>query len=285
MPKGTPPKGSDTLALARRLPGPIEVGEAERVQRRRLYGGDAGVEGLQRGQLPGPEGIDQAAGISQPRRAHARRVPRGPRCVAVVVGSVPGMRITELTTPALLVEAQPAGGQPPHHGPSPAGRSVAAARQGAQVHRAGEPPGGGGPHRVHLRNRARNGGDGTSWARRETSCSRTRWPTRTGSGALARAGARITVAVDSEATIDAAARAGVPEVLIDVNVGLPRCGCPPDDAGRLADRARARRPQRARGDGVRGPHRRPRGPGDTDRHAPRLHGSARHGAPARWAAR
>ena len=47
------------------------------------------------------------------------------------------------------------------------------------------------------------------------------------------------MAVDSEATIDAAARAGVPEVLIDVNVGLPRCGCAPEDAGRLAERARA----------------------------------------------
>ncbi len=58
-------------------------------------------------------------------------------------------------------------------------------------------------------------------------------------GALARAGARITVAVDSDATIEAAAYAGVPEVLIDVNVGLPRCGCPPHEAGRLADRARA----------------------------------------------
>ena len=58
-------------------------------------------------------------------------------------------------------------------------------------------------------------------------------------GALARAGARITVAVDSDATVDAAVRAGVPEVLIDVNVGLPRCGCQPEDAGRLADRARA----------------------------------------------
>src|SRR5580700_8507830 len=46
-------------------------------------------------------------------------------------------------------------------------------------------------------------------------------------GALAQEGARITVAVDSDATIDAAARAGVPEALIDVNVGLPRCGCPP----------------------------------------------------------
>ncbi|MGO8872710.1 MAG: alanine racemase [Acidimicrobiales bacterium] len=59
-------------------------------------------------------------------------------------------------------------------------------------------------------------------------------------GVLARAGARVTVAVDSDETVDAAASAGVPEVVIDVNVGLPRCGCRPDDAGRLADRARSR---------------------------------------------
>lgn len=58
--------------------------------------------------------------------------------------------------------------------------------------------------------------------------------------------ARITVAVDSEETIAAAVAAGVPEVLIDVDVGLPRCGCAPEDAGRLADRARAQ------GLGVRG---------------------------------
>ncbi len=53
-------------------------------------------------------------------------------------------------------------------------------------------------------------------------------------------GARITVAVDSEAAIAAAAAGGVREVLIDVNVGLPRCGCSPADAGRLADEARRR---------------------------------------------
>jgi D-serine deaminase-like pyridoxal phosphate-dependent protein len=58
-------------------------------------------------------------------------------------------------------------------------------------------------------------------------------------GALTRDGVRVTVAVDSEETIAAAVRAGVPEVLVDVNVGLPRCGCRPEDAGRLADRARA----------------------------------------------
>ena len=57
-------------------------------------------------------------------------------------------------------------------------------------------------------------------------------------GCLVEAGARVTVAVDSVATIDAAASGGVREVLIDVNVGLPRCGCSPEDAGRLAERAR-----------------------------------------------
>jgi len=49
---------------------------------------------------------------------------------------------------------------------------------------------------------------------------------------------RVTVAVDSAETVAVAAAAGVHEVLIDVNVGLPRCGCPPDQAGALADSAR-----------------------------------------------
>ncbi|HEV7653850.1 MAG TPA: alanine racemase [Mycobacteriales bacterium] len=52
--------------------------------------------------------------------------------------------------------------------------------------------------------------------------------------------ARITVAVDSEQTVGAASRGGVREVLVDVNVGLPRCGCAPEDAGRIADLARAK---------------------------------------------
>jgi len=51
--------------------------------------------------------------------------------------------------------------------------------------------------------------------------------------------ARVTIAVDSEATAVAAANAGLHEVLVDVDIGLPRCGCHPDDAGRLADRARS----------------------------------------------
>jgi D-serine deaminase-like pyridoxal phosphate-dependent protein len=52
--------------------------------------------------------------------------------------------------------------------------------------------------------------------------------------------ARITIAVDSPETVDVAARAGMREVLVDVDVGLPRCGCDPADAGALADLARSK---------------------------------------------
>jgi D-serine deaminase-like pyridoxal phosphate-dependent protein len=60
-------------------------------------------------------------------------------------------------------------------------------------------------------------------------------------GALARGGrARVTAAVDSVETVEAAARAGVQEVLVDVNVGMPRCGVEPGAAGHVADLARSR---------------------------------------------
>ena len=51
--------------------------------------------------------------------------------------------------------------------------------------------------------------------------------------------ALITVAIDSDATLHAAAKAGIRSVIIDVNVGLPRCGIDPTSAGALADAARA----------------------------------------------
>ena len=57
-------------------------------------------------------------------------------------------------------------------------------------------------------------------------------------GRLVEEGARITVAVDSAQTLQAAVDGGIREVLIDVEVGLPRCGCVVDDAGPLADAAR-----------------------------------------------
>jgi len=65
-------------------------------------------------------------------------------------------------------------------------------------------------------------------------------PGRLASMALAQRTARITIAVDSADTIDAAAKAGLRDVVVDVNVGLPRCGCAPEDAGRIADLARSR---------------------------------------------
>lgn len=58
-------------------------------------------------------------------------------------------------------------------------------------------------------------------------------------GAVVDGGARVTVAIDSPETLRAAVDARVREVLVDVNVGLPRCGIAPERAGALADAARA----------------------------------------------
>lgn len=57
--------------------------------------------------------------------------------------------------------------------------------------------------------------------------------------AMAELDVPVTVAVDSLETIRAAATAGITACLVDVNVGLPRCGISPTDAGRLADDARS----------------------------------------------
>src|SRR5882762_1697354 len=65
-------------------------------------------------------------------------------------------------------------------------------------------------------------------------------PQRVGAMAALQDRAVITIAVDSHETVDAAASAGLKYVLVDVNVGLPRCGCKPSDAGHLADYARSR---------------------------------------------
>ena len=45
---------------------------------------------------------------------------------------------------------------------------------------------------------------------------------------------RITVAIDSDVTTRMAAENGIKDVLIDVNVGMPRCGVLPDRAATLA---------------------------------------------------
>lgn len=48
----------------------------------------------------------------------------------------------------------------------------------------------------------------------------------------------VLVAVDSPETVRAAAQAGITACLVDVNVGLPRCGVAPDRAGEIGDLAR-----------------------------------------------
>ncbi len=58
-------------------------------------------------------------------------------------------------------------------------------------------------------------------------------------GAVVATGARVTLAVDSIETIEAAQRGGVREVVIDINVGLPRCGCSVKESGPLAELARS----------------------------------------------
>jgi D-threonine aldolase len=158
-----------------------------------------------------------------------------PRCL---IGSVTAMRTSELTSPALLVDARrlednirtmadalPGDRLRPHvkahKCTALAIRQAAAGHSGFTCATVRE-----------MEGMARAGlADDLLLANEVADASRL--------GALARTGARVTVAVDSDATIEAIARAGVPEVLIDVNVGLPRCGCRPEEAGRLADRARA----------------------------------------------
>ncbi|MEM8902282.1 MAG: alanine racemase [Actinomycetota bacterium] len=51
--------------------------------------------------------------------------------------------------------------------------------------------------------------------------------------------ADVTVAVDSEPILDAAIAGGIRSVLVDIEVGLPRCGCDIETGERLAERARA----------------------------------------------
>lgn len=57
-------------------------------------------------------------------------------------------------------------------------------------------------------------------------------------GALVAAGHRVTLAVDSPETVQAARDGGVREVLVDVDVGLRRCGIRAEQAGWLAEQAR-----------------------------------------------
>src|SRR3974390_3071645 len=168
----------------------------------------------------------------------ARTLP--PPCSSCL-GSLPSMRTSELTTPALLVDASRLEAHPATLGEDlPGARlrphvkahkcTALAARQSAHGHRTFTCA-----TTAEMEGMVRAGlGDDLLLANEVADASRL--------GALAGRGARVPLAVDSEATVDEAARARVPEVLIDVDVGLPRCGCRPDDAGPLAERGPAARP-------------------------------------------
>ena len=72
------PEGQRDVGLAGGVAGSLKVGEAEGVERRGLHGGDGLLERFQRRQLPAPEGVDQAAGVSQPWRRHKAESTRRP---------------------------------------------------------------------------------------------------------------------------------------------------------------------------------------------------------------
>ena len=57
--------------------------------------------------------------------------------------------------------------------------------------------------------------------------------------AMAELDVPVTVAVDSVETVAAAAEGGIRACLVDIDVGLPRCGVPPAEAGRIAEAAHA----------------------------------------------
>ena len=101
--------------------------------------------------------------------------------------------------------------------------------------------------------------------------------------AMAELDVPVIVAVDSDATVEAAARNGITACLIDVNVGLPRCGVAPEHAGRLAETARRAGLEVTRCDGVRGPSDDGPRPGRTTLRRRAVDGVARARRIATWA--
>src|SRR5579862_3247637 len=116
--------------------------------------------------------------------------------------------------------------KPGRHDRRPAGKSPAPPREGPQDHGPGRPPGRRRARRVHLRHHPGGRGDGGRRARGRPAAGQRGGGRPPAGSRRGRRGARD-------------AGGGLREVLIDVNVGLPRCGCAPADAGRLADAARA----------------------------------------------
>ena len=116
-------------------------------------------------------------------------------------------------------------------------RALPSAREGAQEHRARPAPARRRPRRLHVRDAARDGRAGRRGSRRRPAARQrgrrpasasARWPSST----------RASPSRSTPTRRSTRRRAaGLRECLVDVNVGMPRCGCPPDDAGRSPTRA------------------------------------------------
>ena len=208
-PKGNTTEGQRHIRHQGSLSCPVEVRVAEGVEGRALDGIDAGIEGLERRYLLGTERIDQAAGISQPRQTHRRGEYR---LASRRADSLPPMKMADLTTPALVVdgagleanlrtmsEALPGARLRPH---VKAHKCTAlAGHQATQGHRGFTCA-----TILEMEGMARAGlGHDLLLANEVVDATRL--------GDLSRSGARITLAVDSEETIAAAAAAH----------GYPKC--------------------------------------------------------------
>ena len=84
-PMGTPAEGERHVGRRGLGPGRVDVEVADGVQLGRLDGGQRRVEGLGRAEGPGPEGVDQRAGVLQPRFGHGANLPRDGRRARVAV--------------------------------------------------------------------------------------------------------------------------------------------------------------------------------------------------------
>ena len=117
---GTPPKGKDTsadFAAARRR---VDVEVAERVELRRVDGGQRGVELVDRRSLAASERIDQRDGV--PTQGSTAVMDRHPTSGFLRRRSPPGgCRCTEPITSSCGLRSAPAGSRPPRRRSPPGG--------------------------------------------------------------------------------------------------------------------------------------------------------------------
>ena len=149
-------------------------------------------------------------------------------------------RLVDLPTPALVVDAGALDAQPRHDGRRPARRPAAPARQGAQVHGAGPPPGRRRPPRLHLRHDPRGRGHGRGRPRRRPAARQRGRSTPRRLGRWSRPARRVTVAVDSDGDRSRPPRPAASARSSSTSTSAcPAAAARPSDAGRLADLARA----------------------------------------------